>query len=422
MDTRRLSVHEGPPLGSVLSAFLIAPWFLAAAGLVLLRGGSWALTNRYTPSVLAATHLVTIGFLMMTASAAVFQLLPVLSGHSVRGLSLVAPLVQGGFGLGALVLAAAFLGHRPSLFMGAVILLGCATGVFLLPTAMALWSPTQHKTILLMRYALIALAAALILGLAMAISFGRAHAPASFLSLAHPVWAFTGCFILWVGVAWQVLPMFQGVRPWHHRVGTWVAPALIGLAVGLSWGLKAAAPGGLVRALLLAIAGIVGLSAAFILRRLWSRGRLRRDAMTYFWYLALTSLIAACSIAVLLGLGYAQSPRWPLVFGVLALLGAAASFIDGMLYKIVPFLIWMALQRHPGRTSLLMQGIISERRMMVHFVVHLLALVVLLIAIFWRPVAPLAAVFLMAAGAGLGLNLALAALSYRRALRPLASV
>lgn len=420
MDTRTLSVHESPPLGSVLSAFLVAPWFVAVAGLVLLRGGARALTNRYAPSVLAVTHLVTIGFLMMTASAAVFQLLPVLSGRSVRGLPLVAPLVQGGFGLGALALAAAFLCRRPSLFMGAAILLGCATGAFLIPTAMALWSPTQHKTIFLMRYALIALAVALILGLAMAIA--RAHASAAFLPLAHPVWAFTGFFILWAGVAWQVLPMFQGVRSWSHRLGAWIAPALMGEGVWVSWGLAGYGPAGLVRALLLAMVGTIGLSAAFILKRLWSRGRLRRDAMTYFWYLALTSLIAACFIGVMLVLGYAQSPRWPLVFGVLALLGAAVSFIDGMLYKIVPFLVWMHLQRQHGRTSLLMQGVISGRRTMVHFAVHLLALVTLLIAIFWRPAAPLAAVLWVGAGADLGLNLASAALSYRRALRPLPSV
>lgn len=120
-------------------------------------------------------------------------------------------------------------------------------------------------------------------------------------------------------------------------------------------------------------------------------------------------------------LGHARSPRWPLVFGVLVVLVAAASFIDRMFYKIVPFLIWMHLQRQRRRTSFLMQGVISGRRMMIHFATHSLALVILLIAIFWRPATPLAAVFWVCAGADLGLNLALAPLSYRRALRPLSS-
>ncbi len=416
-----LSVHESPPLGPVLSAFLVAPWFVAAAGLVLWHGGASALMNRDTPSLLAATHLVTIGFLIMTASAAMFQLLPVLSGHSVRGLSFVAPLVQSGFGLGALVLAAAFLFSRTGLFAGAAIILGLATAVFLVPTAIALWAHTRHTTIFVMRYALIALAVALSLGLTMVISLGRGHAPAAFLSLTHPVWAFTGFFILWAGVAWQVLPMFQGVRSWSRRLGTWVAPILLGLAIGVLWGLAGAGSPDLVKVFLLGMVGIIGVSAAFILNRLLRRGRPRRDAMTYFWYLALVSLLAACLISVFLVLGHAQSPRWPLVFGVLIILGAAASFINGMLYKIVPFLIWLHLQRQLGRTSWLMQGIVSRRRMMTHFAIHLLALATLLGAIFWRTATPLAAAFLICAGADLGFNLASAALFYRRALRPLSS-
>lgn len=59
--------------------------------------------------------------------------------------------------------------------------------------------------------------------------------------------------------------------------------------------------------------------------------------------------------------------------------------------------------------------------MMTHLAVHLLVLVTLLVAIFWRTAAPLAAVFWVAAGMDLGLNLAFAALFYRRALRPLSS-
>lgn len=422
MTTRTLSVHESPSLGPVLSAFLAAPWFVVAAGLVLLEAGASALTSRYTPSLFAATHLATIGFLAMTASAAMCQLLPVLSEHSVRAVSFVAPLVQAGFGFGALVLAAAFLAQEASLFVAAAIILGPATGIFLVPTAVALWSHTQHKTIFVMRYALMALVVALSLGLTMAISLAPGHTPAVFLFITHPVWAFVGFFILWAGVAWHVLPMFQGVRSWSHRLWMWVVPILLGLAAGVSWGLAATLSPDLVKVLLLGMAGIIGVSTVYILKRLFSRDRGRRDAMTYLWYTALASLLAACCISVFLVLGCAQSPRWPLVFGVLAILGAAVSFINGMLYKIVPFLIRLHVQQQLGRTSWLMQEVVSGRRMMTRFAIHLLALTTLLIAIFWRPVTPLAAAFWMGAGVALGFNLVLAASSYRRALRPLSLV
>lgn len=419
MGIRMLSIQESPPLRSVIGAFLIAPWFVVAAALVLLQGGARALADRYTPNLLAATHLVTIGFLLMTATAAMFQLLPVLSGRSVRGVSLLAPCIQGRFALGALVLAAAFWSQQARLFMGAAVLLGSTAGMFLVPTGLALWSPTTHKTILIMRYALVAFAVALGLGIIMAVSYAHGHAPAGFLSLMHPIFAFAALFILWAGVAWQVLPMFQRVQPWSYRAGLGVSLALVGLAVAALWASAAAAPPGVLAALLLGVVGVTGLSAAFILNRLGRRGRHRRDAMTYFWYLALTSLLGACFIAVPLVLGHVPSPRWPLVFGALVILGAAASFVNGMLYKIVPFLIWLNLQRQLGRTSWLMQELVPERRMMIHFAIHLLALVALLAAIVWRPGTDLAAILWACAGATLGLNLAQGALAYRRALRPL---
>ncbi len=170
-----------------------------------------------------------------------------------------------------------------------------------------------------------------------------------------------------------------------------------------------------------AIAGTVGLSLAFMLKRLWSRGCCWHDAMTYFRSIALTSLIAVYSSAALLALGYARPPRKPLVFGVLVFFGAAASFTDGTPYKIVLFLIWLDLQRQRRRTALLKQGVMSGCRVVIDFVVRLRALVTVLIAIFRRPAAPLAAVFWVGAGASLDLNVALATLSCRRVLRPLSS-
>jgi hypothetical protein len=39
-----------------------------------------------------------------------------------------------------------------------------------------------------------------------------------------------------------------------------------------------------------------------------------------------------------------ERPEWPLLCGVLALFGGFMSVMIGMLYKIVPFLVWSHLQ------------------------------------------------------------------------------
>ena len=141
--------------------------------------------------------------------------------------------------------------------------------------------------------------------------------------------------------------------------------------------------------------------------------------MTYFWYLALVSLLAACFLAIPLILGGPVSVHWPLIFGVTVILGAAVSFVNGMLYKIVPFLIWLHLQRKLIQAPVLMQTLIKERGMWFHFGAHVAALLVTVAAVFWPPLWTRLAGFLwVCAGSSFGVNLASAAFCYRRAMRP----
>ena len=42
----------------------------------------------------------------------------------------------------------------------------------------------------------------------------------------------------------------------------------------------------------------------------------------------------------------AEWPGWAMLFGVLLGLGGFVSLIIGMLYRIVPFLVWLHLQEH----------------------------------------------------------------------------
>jgi len=424
MSARPLAFDGGPPLGLMLRSFLTAPWFITAAGLVLLLGGPQALSDRYAPALLAATHLVTIGFLMMTASAAMFQLLPVLSGVPVRALAFIAPIVQSGLVAGAIVLALAFVSQQPLLFDFAAGLLALATLAFTIPTWITLRALTEQKTLMVMRYALTGLAVALILGLIMAIQLGEGRPPSAALLVLHPLWALVGgFFILWAGVALQVMPMFQGARSWSVRATSWLGPVLLGLLTEVLWAAARGWPLGFKRAGLVAIVSVVGLYGALVLQRLWTRGRTRRDVMTYFWYLALACLLFACLMAVPLIFAEDVSAQCPLLFGVVVILGAAVSFINGMLYKIVPFLIWLHLQRQPGHTPVLMQAIIKERRMALHFGAHTAALCVTIIAVLWPPFwTELAGILWICAGSGLGLNLASAVFCYRRALPPLSSV
>lgn len=418
MNTRGLVFDEAPPLASILRSFLVAPWFLVAAGLVLMAAGPAALLDRYTGGVLAATHLVTIGFLMLTATAAVFQMVPVVAGVSFPHVTRLAPIVRWGFAAGAALLAAAFLQGRALFFGVAAAPLAVAVCAFTLSSARVLWRLPAQKTMTPMAYATTLLGIALVFGLVMAGERASGAPVTRGLLRAHPLWALAGgVFLLWAAVAAQVLPMFQGARPWSARVSLVLGPLVAAL---LSAALAAYAwPGAVVeRALLVVLSVVVAACAGFLGRRLRMRGRRRADAMTFFWYMGLACLLAAAIVGALMVVDLLSGPRWPLVFGFLAIMGAAVSLMSGMLYKIVPFLVWLHLQRRPGHPYVLMTSALGERPMRAHALLHLATLAFGLAAIAWpRALCEAAALLWVADGALLGANLLAAQLFYRRASR-----
>ena len=59
-----LSFDDGPPISAPLRFFVTAPVFAMAAGLLLLWAGPDLYASRWTPTALAFTHLITVGFMM----------------------------------------------------------------------------------------------------------------------------------------------------------------------------------------------------------------------------------------------------------------------------------------------------------------------------------------------------------------------
>ena len=81
----------------------------------------------------------------------------------------------------------------------------------------------------------------------------------------------------------------------------------------------------------------------------------------------------------------AQWQGWPLLFGTLVLFGGFMSVIIGMLYKIVPFLVWLHLH-HQGRGRLIapnMKKVLPQGRIDGQALAHLVTFGLLLLAVLW---------------------------------------
>lgn len=415
-----LSFDQAPPFAAPFRFFLTAPLFPLLAGLLLLIEGPPALASRWTPAMLALTHLIAVGFMLQAMLGAMIQILPVVAGANLPRPLLVARALHLLLVTGALALAAGFLGLFASAFPLTAVLLGTGVGGFALIAAFSLRGiPATSASIRSFRLALVGLCGLLVLGIMLAGGLsGLWRVPLIDLTRVHVNWALAGWGLaLLSAVAYVVVPMFQITPAYPARFTRAFGPALL-IAVLLASLAPLAADD---VAELLQMPVIV-LAAIFCGTTLWLQARSKRarpDATQKFWRLAMLAGLAAALLWAVARIvpPLAAWDGWPLLFGILVLVGGFMSVIIGMLYKIIPFLIWLHLQnRGKGRViAPNMKAVLAESRMLRHLRLHLGACALLLAAVVWPAgLAHLAGLALMVASGYLFANLLAAARLYRQ--------
>jgi hypothetical protein len=385
-----LSFEQAPPISVPFRFFLTAPLFGIAAGLLLLVQGGEMLSSRWMPGALAGTHFLVAGFMLQAMCGALLQFVPVATGGNIWRPHWVAGWVHPLLALSVILLTSAFLTQQPALFMGAAHGFPLALGVFILVVGIALWrTAATGATIVTLRIALAGLLVTVTLGVLLATGLARGSDwPLPALTDIHAAWGLGGwALLLLAGVSYFVVPMFQ-LTPAYP---TWLARSLpwLLLAVLLLWvGRYFSDDDGVRIALLLGSLGVASLFAAQTLSLQSRRRRRITDTTLLFYRVAMLCLLAALLSMLLFAIQPAlwDDPRAPVWLGVLVIVGVFISAINGMLYKIVPFLVWLHLQRLGGlgRPAPMMNQIIREVPMRRQFYAHLLALGLLLLAI-WIP-------------------------------------
>ena len=415
-----LSHDQSPQFGVPFRFFLTAPLFGILAGVVLLWGGPDSVASRWTPAVLAITHLITAGFMLQVMLGAMLQIMPVLLGANLRHPLRVARSVHLSITLGALFLALAFLSFAPLYFKLAALLFGLGVGYFVVAAARALYGiPATSPTLGGLRLALFGLCVTLGLGLWMTGALGWSlDVPLLLLADIHLAWGFVvWTTVLLAAVAYVVVPMFQLTPAYPAWFGRWFS--FVALLVVLLWTLAEWSVLEHVRPwLAVAVVAVVALFAGLTLLIGGQSKRPHFDATQHYWRLAMLCLLAAGVVwlGAQLFPALGEWPGWPLLCGVLLVFGGFMSVIVGMLYKIVPFLVWLHLQ-NLGQGKLMapnMKKIISEQAMTRQLLAHFASCVLLALALLW-PAALVypAGVALIVANGGLLRNLLAALQVYR---------
>jgi hypothetical protein len=413
-----LSFDQAPPIGVPLRFLLTAPWFGVAAGLLLAWSGESAVATRWSPVALAVTHLMVTGYLLQAMTGALFQFVPVAAGGNVWRPRLVASIVHPVFVVAAGILVAGFLSWDGKLFRLAVgfFLPSIALLVVVVGTAL-LRTPAQGATIAALRQAIGGLAVTIVLGGALAEGVAGNHSwPLLMLTNVHAAWGLGGwALMLVLGVSYFVVPMFQLTPQYPAIFARWAPRALVALLA--LWSLQLVA-----RIDWLAEAWPAGLAVAAVYAglTLWLQTRRRRrinDPTFIFFRGAMICLLVAFASSTVMALAPAlgEESRTTWWLGALVIAGSLVSVVNGMAYKIVPFLCWLHLQRLVGIGGLApnMREMISERAQTWQMRLHFLAVALLLLAAFIPQAIALAGLTFAASCAWLGWNLLVAASRYR---------
>ncbi len=383
-----LAFEQAPPLSLPLRFFLTAPLFLLGAAALILFTPD-ALASRRMPAAYALTHALTLGFLAMSMIGALMQMLPVVAGSPMPAQRLVALTTHVSLSAGTVALMAGFLGAGAAAIDIGAALLALGFVAFLAAAAVSLARAAGNATVNGIRFAALGLAVTASLGLTLALARTGLELPVAIqaTSAAHVGFGLLGwVLLLVVGVAYQVVPMFQMTPPYPPLLSRRLAGAVFALLALRAFAPLFAQP--VVLALDTGLAACVLLFAIATLRLQSRRRRKLPDITLDFWRLGMVSLIA-CVLAWLLAQiwpAWANSNAYPMLLGVLFLVGFAASVVAGMLYKIVPFLAWFHLQaqlRAKAGTIPNMKQMIDEKKMRWQFRLHLAALALLVAAVAW---------------------------------------
>lgn len=438
---RALGFDNSPALSVPLRFFLNIPVFVLLAGALVLWAGPAAFSSRWSLTTLALTHLFTLGILGSAMLGAMMQILPVACNVHFPYARHTSRCVHVLLTTGTLALVMGFLELRPMWFSTAAILLGIALIGFIIIASIGLWQHRRQvykgarEILVAVRLALIGLAVTAALGVTLAGALAQGNALPALTDL-HAAWGLAGwAGILLIGMSFQLIPIFQVTEIYPKPLTRWLVIVILGAL--LAWSalsLSDALPAVIREAVELLLVAAYGLYAMTTFHLLWTRKRPKAEPTTLFWRLAMLCLLACAP--VWLWLTSQHDAAATLLLGSLIIVGTLWSVVNGMLYKIVPFLLWkhaqdaMIIPDHdPAQARAYLRvmpkiaAYLPETRANGQFVVHALAVIAWMgacIAPQW--LAYPAGGLLLISGIWLSMNMISALRIYRRTLKAMAAM
>ncbi|MBW6487885.1 hypothetical protein [Sulfurimonas sp.] len=416
MDFDGLSVDQAPPISAPLRFFLTAPLFGVLAGVLILFSDAQTLSNRHSLDAIAIAHAITIGFLSFVMLGALTQMLPVLAGAKIAKVGMVASVSHLLLLFGTLFMIFGLQNAHSALTLAASLFLGSG---FLIMIISMLFGLIRVKNITpsvrAMITSLIFAFMIVLIGVHLLLSYGlekfsELHV---LFSNIHSVWAIFGfAGILIIGVAFHILPMFY-VAPRFKKFCkqnvVWIISA--GLFLWLIFNLYFEE---------YSIASKVWVALFFwafattVYIKLNARRRPVSDVTVWYWKSSAIFMTLGSFAWVINDL---YDAKYIVVVSILIGGGFIFSIMSGMLYKIIPFLVWFHLNSKGYMSIPTMNQMIDKRLSKLQFILFIVSIIGFMISFFIPSLLALFAVIFIISMIILEYNIAVPVLIYIKTIK-----
>ncbi|AAC07022.1 hypothetical protein [Aquifex aeolicus] len=353
-----------PPFSIIARFFITALIFLNLEFLFLLYQ---AFNKEFylTPSV----HVFTLGFMASTMIGALFQMLPVVAGAVIEDPLKKATFVHIGLTLGTLFLVYGLYSFNKVALLGLFFLLISLLYISSLMLYKLLRIKNLRDAPRGFRFALGSFTAGIILATFLVLNlFGFINLNHKYLFDLHMSFMLFGwTATLVASVSFQVIEMFFVTPPYPKFISSYLPKTVFTLLV-----LKVFLPNFSLIDVFISL--IFTIYAFFTIKLLLRRKRKIKDPLISLWYVSMTFLIISC---VLFPFRENLFYLFLISFGMFVL-----SVIMAMMYRIIPFLVWMHLSTKGVPKAPTMFEVIPQKKMWNNFYLHIISIFSLIFLIF----------------------------------------
>ena len=384
MDFNGLSIDQAPPISAPVRFFLTAPLFGIFAGLMIFFSDSASLMSRYSMESIVITHAMTIGFLGFVMLGAMTQMLPVLAGAKIPKVRFVTKYSHMLLTMGAIFMFLGLLNNNS--IYNSIAFLGLGSGFLLLLGAIAISLKSVknfNATVKGMATSIVFAFFIVFMGLYLLASYITQDITATHAIIAnvHSVWAIFGfAGMLIIGVSFQMLPMFY-VAPKFKSFCKKRVVWLISFGL-VSWLFLSIFYEQYTLVAKLWIATFFWAFATTVWLKFSRRRRPISDVTVWYWKSASIFLTLGSFLWI-----FDEYFKHEYIVMVAILIGGGfiLSIMVGMLYKVVPFLVWFHLNGMGYMNIPTMNEMINKKLATLQFILLIASLIGFVFA-FYIPV------------------------------------